>query len=108
MSQVQININPQILKWAREEAGYDANEIAKKVDIDIDRYILWEKNGTNIPLGKLKNLANSFKRQLAVFLLPTVPEKLIKPNDYRNLNPADSKLSKKYWKSFGMLHIFRN
>jgi transcriptional regulator with XRE-family HTH domain len=95
MNRVEININPQILRWAREEAGYDPSEIADKVNIATDRYKLWEKEGKNIPLGKLKILANSYKRQLAVFLLPTVPDKIAKPKDYRNLSPSDSKFSKK-------------
>jgi Zn-dependent peptidase ImmA (M78 family)/DNA-binding XRE family transcriptional regulator len=95
MNRVEININPQVLRWAREEAGYDTVEVADKVDIDKERYILWEKHGKSIPLGKLKVLANTFKRQLAVFLLPSVPDKIKKPKDYRNLTPADSKLSKK-------------
>ena len=95
MSRIELNINPQVLRWAREEAGYDPTEIADKVDVATDRYKLWEKEGKNIPLGKLKTIANSYKRQLAVFLLPEVPQKVIKPKDYRNLGPADSKLSKK-------------
>jgi Zn-dependent peptidase ImmA (M78 family) len=95
MARVELNINPQVLRWAREEAGYELTEIADKVDIATDRYKLWEKEGKNIPLGKLKILADSYKRQLAVFLLPTVPDKIVKPKDYRNLSPADSKFSKK-------------
>jgi len=95
MSRVEININPQILRWAREEAGFDPVEIADKAEIATERYKLWEKEGKNIPLGKLKVIANSYKRQLAVFLLPTVPNKTSKPKDYRNLSPADSKFSKK-------------
>jgi Zn-dependent peptidase ImmA (M78 family) len=95
MNRVEININPQILRWAREEAGFDPVEIADKVDIAAERYKLWEKEGKNIPLGKLKAIANSYKRQLAVFLLPTVPNKIPKPKDYRNLSPTDSKLSKR-------------
>jgi len=94
MTRVELNINPQILRWAREEAGYDASEIAKKVDIATERYKHWEEDGKNIPLGKLKLIANSYKRQLAVFLLPFVPKKTEKPNDFRNLSPTDSKLSK--------------
>jgi hypothetical protein len=74
MSRVEININPQILRWAREEAGFDPVEIAGKVDIAAERYNLWEKEGKNSPLGKLKSIATSYKRQLAVFLLPTVPK----------------------------------
>lgn len=95
MSRVEININHHILRWAREEAGYDLTEIADKVEISPDKYKLWEKNGKNIPLGKLKSIANSYKRQLAVFLLPSVPEKIARPKDYRNLSPANSKLSKR-------------
>lgn len=95
MNRVEININPQVLRWAREEAGYDLLEIANKVDIDSNRYKLWEKEGKNIPLGKLKTIANVYKRQLAVFLLPDVPDKINKPKDYRNLSAVDSKLSKK-------------
>ena len=95
MNRVELNINPQILRWAREEAGFDQVEIAEKIDIGIERYKLWEKEGKNIPLGKLKVIANSYKRQLAVFLLPNVPKTVSKPKDYRNLSPTDSKLSKK-------------
>lgn len=107
MNRVEININPQILRWAREESGYDPLEIADKVDIASDRYKLWEKEGKNIPLGKLKLLANAYKRQLAVFLLPTVPEKISKPKDFRNLNPVESKLSKKILEVFRDVTYFR-
>lgn len=95
MSRVEININHQVLRWAREEAGYDPIEIANKVGVGTEKYKLWEKTGKNIPIGKLKCIANSYKRQLAVFLLPSVPEKITRPKDYRNLSPVNSKLSKK-------------
>lgn len=95
MSQVTININPQVLRWAREEAGYETAEIAGKMNIVPERYLLWENEGKNIPLGKLKLLASTFKRQLAVFLLPEVPAKITIPHDFRNLSPEQSKLSKK-------------
>lgn len=94
MNRVEININPLVLRWAREEAGFDLSEIANKVDVDSDRYKLWEKEGKNIPLGKLKTIANIYKRQLAVFLLSDVPSKINKPKDYRNLPLTNRKLSK--------------
>ena len=50
---------------------------------------------TNLPLGKLNQLANEFKRQLAFFFLPEVPTKKKNPKDFRNLNPLVSKLSKR-------------
>lgn len=94
MTRIEVNINPGILKWAREEAGFDPSEIADKVNVSIDRYKIWEKKGQNIPLGKLKTIAGQYKRQLAVFFLPDIPEKIKKPKDFRNLSPSQSKLSK--------------
>lgn len=94
MARINVNINPNILLWARQEAGYHMDEVAEKLSVGYDQYKEWEKKGKNIPLGKLKNLATYYKRQLAVFFLPEVPSKLKKPKDFRNLSPADSHLSK--------------
>ncbi|MGI8582307.1 MAG: ImmA/IrrE family metallo-endopeptidase [Chitinophagaceae bacterium] len=102
MSRIELNINPKVLRWAREESGYDPSEIAEKIDVATDRYKRWEIEGKNIPLGKLKTIAGTYKRQLAVFLLPATPPKILKPKDFRNLSPADSKLSKK------MLEVMRD
>ncbi|MFI5129847.1 MAG: ImmA/IrrE family metallo-endopeptidase [Chitinophagales bacterium] len=94
MTRIEVDINPGVLKWAREEAGFDIFEIADKVNVSKDQYKVWEKKGKNIPLGKLKTIAGQYKRQLAVFFLPEIPEKVNKPKDFRNLTPKRSKLSK--------------
>lgn len=94
MARINVNINPGILLWARQEAGYNIDEVAAKLSVNSDRYKVWEKEGKDIPFGKLQNLANYYKRQIAVFFLPEVPAKIKKPKDYRNLSPAESSLSK--------------
>lgn len=94
MSRINVNINPKVLKWAREEAGVDSAEVATKLSVTDSNYKNWEIKGEEIPLGKLKYLAGYYKRQLAVFFLSEVPEKLKKPKDYRNLKPSSMKLSK--------------
>ncbi len=94
MSRINVNINPKVLKWAREEAGFESGEVATKLSVTDSNYESWENKGEQIPLGKLKDLAGYYKRQLAVFFLPEVPEKLKKPKDYRNLKPSQMKLSK--------------
>ena len=86
MNRVELNVNPEILRWAREESGYKVEEIAEKIDVATERYWKWENEGKDIPLGKLKSLASTYKRQLAVFLLPEVPARILKPKDYRNLS----------------------
>jgi Zn-dependent peptidase ImmA (M78 family) len=94
MGRINVNINPSVLLWARQEAGYNVDEVAVKLSVNSDRYKSWEKEGKDIPFGKLQNLATYYKRQIAVFFLPEVPAKIKKPKDFRNLSPTDSLLSK--------------
>ncbi len=94
MARVSVNINPDVLLWARQEAGYEIDEVAEKLSVHADRYKDWENAGKGIPYGKLQNLARYYKRQLAVFFLPEVPSKIKKPKDFRNLSPVDRFLSK--------------
>lgn len=90
---IRIRANPEILVWAREEAGYTPDDLANKLHIPIARFIEWETTGNNIPLGMLKKVANYYKRQLAVFCLPTTPPKINKPTDFRNLATDQQGLS---------------
>ena len=94
MARISVNINPSVLLWARQEAGFHVNEVAEKLCVTSERYSYWEQEGNEIPLGKLQNLATYYKRQLAVFFLSEVPDKIKKPKDFRNLSPMDSDLSK--------------
>lgn len=90
---IKIQVNPEVLTWAREEAGYTPAEIAKKLKVSIDRYAEWESGFQSIPLGKLKQIAQSYKRQLAVFLLSATPPKTKMPRDFRNLALSQEGLS---------------
>lgn len=95
MRPFKVNINPEVLRWAREEAGFSASEISEKLKTPVDKYKHWEKEGTDVPFGKLKNVAKQYKRQIAVFFLSEVPERITKPVDFRNLSPTQSMLSKR-------------
>ncbi|MBI3814201.1 MAG: ImmA/IrrE family metallo-endopeptidase [Nitrospinae bacterium] len=94
MSQtLKIQINPRVLLWARKEAGYKEQQIADKLHIPCEKYVNWESTGREIPLGMLKSIANYYKRQLAVFLLPAPPPEIEKPKDFRNLAISKEGLS---------------
>lgn len=84
-----------MLEWARREAGFPVDEIAQRLDIEIERYKNWETTGTDIPWGKLKEISRQYKRQLAVFFLPKAPPDTQKPSDYRNFRLSSSGLSNK-------------
>lgn len=107
MNRVEININPLVLRWAREEAGYEISEIADRLDVGSDRYKIWEKEGKSIPLGKLRKLADTYKRQLAVFLLPDVPSKNVKPYNLKQLLKKEIKLSRQVLTAICELAVLR-
>lgn len=91
---MHVKINPEILKWARHEAGYTIDEIAKRLDIESQRYENWETKKEEIPWGKLKEISKQYKRQLAVFFLQRVPHDTKRPSDHRNLKLSSAGLSK--------------
>lgn len=90
----EVEINPAIIKWARESAGWSVEEIATKLRIS-------EKNYQNLELGQrrptfrqLELLANYFKRPLATFFLPEPPEEPSIASSFRILPESESELSK--------------
>jgi len=88
-----ININPEILAWARKESGVEIDAILSALETDHPTYLSWEKFGKYIPFNKLKTLAKIFQRQTALFFLPSVPEKTKRPMDNRNLMDFHAGLS---------------
>jgi Zn-dependent peptidase ImmA (M78 family) len=91
----ELKINPKILEWARQECGYSKGQVASRINIDHEKYSTWEETGTGLSLDDLIALSKVFKRQIAFFFLPNVPPKTEKPTDFRNLEPAQAKLTDK-------------
>ena len=89
----ELKINPKLLQWAREECGYTPAEIATRIHVDQEEYLLWENTGTGLSLNDLVALSKACKRQIALFFLPNIPPKTKKPTDFRNLEPPLARLS---------------
>lgn len=76
-------VNPRILKWARESLAINVERAAKTALVDPDRYKKWEY-GEDLPtVAMLRRLANLYKRPMAVFFMPEVPEDPPLPQDFR-------------------------
>lgn len=105
---IKVKVNPQVLEWAREEAGYKDIEIANDLEIELDRYRKWEKTGQDIPLSYLKKISKKYKRQLAVFFLPKAPPKEKIPDDFRNLYLREKELSTDIRLSIRRTHKYQN
>lgn len=76
---------PEILKWAREDAGYHLDVVAKKLKITTEKLESWE-NGSGYPtMVQFRSLAKMYHRPIAIFYLPIVPKKFQALKDFRRM-----------------------
>jgi Zn-dependent peptidase ImmA (M78 family) len=78
-------INPEILQWARETAGYTVEDIAAWLDKEPEEVHGWESGDRPLFMGQLRQLANRYKRPLSDFYLVARPAEKPIPHDFRRL-----------------------
>ena len=74
MAEYIQGINPDIIKWARERSGYTLAEVAKSVNKDVETISNWESGEGAPTYAQLEKLADKFKRPIALFFFPEVPQ----------------------------------
>ena len=84
-------INPQILVWARESAGFYIEEAAKKIPVETDKLRSCETGIDRLTISQLRKLCNVYKRPLAFFYLPNPPQQETIPKDFRRLPEDEEK-----------------
>lgn len=83
--QLAVNVNPNVMRWARESAGFSWADVSKKTNISAATVQEWERGTKKPTLNTLERLASSYRRPLAVFFLPQPPEEPSMPSDFRAL-----------------------
>ncbi len=74
MAEYMKGINPAIIKWARERSGYTLEEVADSLNKDAETISNWESGSSAPTYAQLEKLADKFKRPVALFFFPEVPE----------------------------------
>ena len=82
-------INPDLLVWARETAGYSVEAAAGKLGLKPDKLDAIERGSPPPSFAQIKKAADVYKRPLAVFFLPQAPETPTVVHDFR-LQPGVS------------------
>ena len=76
-----INVNPEVLRWARKRAAMETATLANR----FPRYREWE-NGTAQPtLKQLERLARTLHASVGYFFLPEPPEEELPIPDFRTV-----------------------
>lgn len=91
------NVNPRILKWARETAGLSLAEAARKLDLRSARGETGELRLERFEMGErepskalLQKMAKQYRRSLLVFYLEAPPSRGDRGQDFRTLPDAKS------------------
>lgn len=67
--------NPEMLEWARKRSGFTLEDLASKMDRDVDELHMWENGESSPPYGALEDMAyKHFKVPLAIFFFPSPPD----------------------------------
>lgn len=91
----KAHINPKVLGWAIETSGYECEELAGRLNLDIDTINSW-MDGTNQPnLTQFKQLAKLLNRPTATFFLPNPPISIIAHVQVRKAQNSDRSLLNK-------------
>ena len=94
MAEYMKGINPAIIKWARERSGYSLQDIAKFFKKDTETISNWESGSSAPTYAQLEKLADKFKRPVALFFFPEVPQEpnleaqfSLRSSEVEKLNP---------------------
>lgn len=86
---VKVPVNPIVLKWARETAGYSFQEVVAKLNrksISAQTLRSWESGETAPTIEQLERLAYEvYRRPLAVFFFPKPPFEESPRKEFRTL-----------------------
>jgi Zn-dependent peptidase ImmA (M78 family) len=82
----KLPINLSVLKWARETAGIDINDVALKMKKNADVIKAWENGDTSPTYIQLETLAyDIYKRPIAIFFFPEPPDETSLKQSFRTL-----------------------
>jgi len=85
----QIPVNPKVLKWARETAGLEVDEVVKKIKrkrVTAETVLSWECGDSSPTYAQLERLAYEiYKRPLALFFFPSPPREDTPKQSFRTL-----------------------
>ena len=78
-------MTPEVLVWARQEAGLDPEAAARKLGVKAERLVQWEAGQERPTILQLLSLSRMYKRNPAVFYLPGPPAEALAVRDFRRL-----------------------
>lgn len=74
MARTYLDINPEVLQWARERARFAEEDLAKKARVKLATYRHWETGDAKPTLRQLYKLVQALNRPLQMFFMSQIPD----------------------------------
>lgn len=84
-----INVNSNVLIWARESLALSRNQVSERTNISNKRIVQLEEGEKFPTLNELRTLSKTYKRTLATLLLTEVPKEKPLPKDRRTIDSKE-------------------
>lgn len=78
-------INPKLLEWAREQAGYTIEEVAKILKRPLEQLRAWENGDKQPSVRQAEKLAKKYHCSYSIFSLQEPPKVIPLATEYRRL-----------------------
>lgn len=84
---MKVTVQPNVLEWARDRAGLDAETLAKKLGAKEEQVSQWESDGT-LTYKRLEKLAKATRVPFGYLFLSSPPEEELPVTDFRKVGSA--------------------
>ncbi len=91
MSGAITGIQPKVLQWARDRAGYSVKQVAERFQKEAQVIRDWEAGLDSPTYVQLERLASLYKRPVALFFFPEPPEEPEVQREFRSLSNSELK-----------------
>ena len=81
---LKITLQPEVLQWARERAGFDHGELAEKLQVKPERVLEWERSG-EISMAQVSKLAQRTYTPEGYLFLTELPDDSLPIADFRTV-----------------------
>lgn len=88
MSSPVLHVSPEVLRWARLSSGIALVDAARSAVVDPEVLARWEGRQATPTARQLENLADAYKRPVALLLRAHPPDEPPLPADFRRLPRA--------------------
>lgn len=86
---MNLTLQPTVLRWARERAGLDAEALAKKVGLKVDRIHFWEHSG-KLDFHHAEKLARVTHTPFGYLYLASPPVEKLPVPDFRTVGNEEA------------------